>query len=89
MRPQVHFSSQRGWLNDPNGLVYYKGEYHLFYQHNSYGSKWGNMHWGHAVSKDLLHWNQLPEGIYTPSHADMAFSGTATFDPKNTSGFRK
>jgi fructan beta-fructosidase len=93
-RPQVHFSSQRGHINDPNGLVYYKGEYHLFYQHNPYGVGGGNQHWGHAVSKDMLHWIQLPEAVYPTmgiegGRGDLAFSGSATYDPTNTSGFRK
>jgi len=93
-RPQVHFTSQRGHLNDPNGLMYYKGEYHLFYQHNPYGNGGGNQHWGHAVSKDMLHWVQLPEALYPTmglegGRGDLAFSGSATWDPKNTAGFRK
>jgi fructan beta-fructosidase len=86
-RPQFHFTSRRGWNNDPNGLVYYRGEWHLFYQHNPFGVTWGNMHWGHSVSRDLVHWSELPEALFQRSLADMAFSGGGLIDSANSAGW--
>jgi len=88
LRPQFHFSSRRGWNNDANGMVWDQGEYHLYYQHNPYGWNWGDMHWGHAVSSDLVQWTELPIGIYPHQYGDWVFSGSAVLDVNNTSGFQ-
>lgn len=84
-RPQWHFSPKEKWMNDPNGLVYYKGVYHLFYQYYPEDIVWGPMHWGHAVSKDLLHWEHKPIALYPDGHGYI-FSGSAVVDTHNTSG---
>jgi len=85
-RPQVHFSPRKHWTNDPNGLVYFKGEYHLFFQFNPFGDQWGHMSWGHAVSHDLLHWRQLPVAIAEMGN-EMVFTGSVAVDRGNTTGF--
>lgn len=85
-RPQFHFSPSEMWMNDPNGLVYNDGVYHLFYQYYPEDIVWGPMHWGHAVSKDMVHWKHKPIALYPDEHG-LIFSGSAVVDKKNTSGF--
>jgi fructan beta-fructosidase len=86
LRPRFHFTPARYFMNDPNGLVFYKGEYHLFYQHNPFGERWGHMSWGHAVSADMLRWKHLPVALREEDGV-MIFSGGAVVDWHNSSGF--
>ncbi len=91
-RPVYHFTPAKNWTNDPNGLIYLNGVYHLYYQHNPFENKWGHMSWGHATSKDLLHWRHLPVAIPEMVGTDTTtwiFSGSAVWDQHNTSGFGK
>ena len=85
-RPKIHFTPQKNWNNDPNGLLYLDGTWHLYYQHYPENAFWGPMHWGHAVSKDLLHWEHLPIALY-PDEIGCIYSGSLVADKNNTTGF--
>ena len=85
MRPQVHFTTKNGWINDPNGLIYIDGIYHMFYQYNPTEPNWDNMHWGHAESRDLIHWEQKDVALF-PDERGAMFSGSAILDDKNLLG---
>lgn len=87
-RPQFHFTPPANWMNDPNGMVYYDGEYHLFYQYHPESTVWGPMHWGHAITTDLVHWEHMPVAL-EPDKLGTIFSGSAVIDHQNTSGLGK
>jgi fructan beta-fructosidase len=86
LRPRFHFTAKTGWLNDPNGLIYYEGTYHLYYQHNPVSLSWGNMSWGHATSKDLVHWREQPKVLFPNPETGTCFSGAAFIDHRNQLG---
>jgi len=87
-RPQFHYTPKKNWMNDPNGMIYVEGEYHLFYQHDNYDKVFGNMSWGHAVSMDLVHWKELPKAIVPDNDGlGLIFSGSAVLDKNNSAGF--
>ncbi len=88
-RPQYHFTPPKNFMNDPNGTVFYQGEYHLFYQYNPEGNVWGHMSWGHAISTDLMHWQNLPVALHEVPGEYMVYSGSAVVDWRNTSGLCK
>ena len=90
-RPFFHLTPLVGWMNDPNGFCWYKGQYHLFYQYHPFSRQWGPMHWGHAVSDDLLHWTYMPCALAPDTAADAGgcFSGSAVCDERNVAGFGK
>ncbi len=86
LRPKIHFTPKKGWMNDPNGLVFYQGKYHLFYQHDPHSLVWDTMHWGHAVSDDLIHWEHLPIALY-PDDIGVIYSGSCFVDTDNVTGW--
>ncbi|MBR9911429.1 MAG: glycoside hydrolase family 32 protein [Gammaproteobacteria bacterium] len=89
-RPQFHFSPRENWINDPNGMLYYNGLYHLFYQYNPSDKAWSNMHWGHATSRDLLHWEERPVALHAePEGLGYIYSGSAVVDWHNTTGLQQ
>src|SRR5215831_2243335 len=87
-RPLIHFTPATNWMNDPNGMVYYNGIYHLFFQHYPDKPVWGPMHWGHATSKDMIHWKREPIALY-PDSLGYIFSGSAVVGKHNTAGFQQ
>ena len=87
-RPQIHFTPSKNWMNDPNGMVFHNGVYHLFFQYNPLGNSWGNMSWGHATSSDMIHWTEQPVAL-TRDELGAIFSGSCVIDKNNTAGFGK